>query len=913
MKKELYVCILFFLFTGTVRGQQLADIKVKRVYDNQNLSLVLVDLEITYRFRFKVDKSLINGLKVTASLRNTTLKDALETLFNQTGLTFKFNDEDRTVTIFESRKSPDGLPNANAPSRADFTLSGVVRDKLTGETLPFATVAIAGTSSGTETNVDGHFTLFAVPSDTCRLTVSYLGYQTLEFQLTPDLDISAVSLGLSAKSVALDQVLVSSVKDDQMINASTGISRINMTPEILSALPNYGERDVFRSLQLLPGVSGSNESSSGLFVRGGTPDQNLILFDGFTVYHVDHLFGFFSAFNANAIKDIQLYKGGFDSEFGGRLSSVVEMTGKDGNSQNFGAGAGLSLLSYNGYIEGPFAEGKGTFLVAGRRSFQSNFYSNLFDAFAGSNQAEQAAEVPRPGRGGLSAQQATRPNSFFYDLNAKVTYRLSDRDIFSFSVYNGEDDLDNSRNVDSNTLGGNFAGRLGGTPGGSISNFTFINETTDLSNWGNLSSSLRYSRKWSDRFYTRTNISYSNYFSDRDRTNSVEVTREDTTILRNTGSIESNDLQDFTVKVDNEWKLSNDNLIDFGLQFTRNDIKYDFVQNDTLSVISRDNYGSSFATYLQDKWTIRDRLILKGGIRSTYYSPTSTLYWEPRASVTYFLNDRIKLKGAYSKHYQFANRIVREDIQQGSRDFWLLSDDVQIPIGSAIHRIAGVSYESGDYLFDLEAYYKDLSGLTEYSSRIQPTGNGINRRLTYEESFYSGTGVAQGLELLLQKKTGRFNGWISYTLGQVKYNFDAFGSEPFFANQDQTHELKTVFNYKLKRWDFASTFVFSTGRPYTAPTGYYEIELLDGSSEAYFEVSQKNALRLPDYHRLDLSATYNFNIGKSNLKTGLSLINLYGRKNVWYKEYEVIEGELLVTDVSLIDFTPSLFISWNLN
>ncbi|MEL6926825.1 MAG: Plug domain-containing protein, partial [Bacteroidota bacterium] len=248
------------------------------------------------------------------------------------------------------------------------------------------------------------------------------------------------------------------VQDEQLLNAATGISKMSISPAALATLPSFGEKDVFRSLQLLPGISGSNESSSGLFVRGGTPDQNLILFDGFTVYHVDHLFGFFSAFNANAIKDVQLYKGGFGAKYGGRLSSVVELTGKDGNSEQFNVGVGLSLLSVNAFAEVPLFKGKGSLLLAGRRSFQSGFYSNIFDAFTEAN-ATNATNAN--GGGGRFAQLEVQPNSYFYDLNARISFRPTSKDVLALSFFNGQDNLDNSRNIDESALRGR--GRFGGS------------------------------------------------------------------------------------------------------------------------------------------------------------------------------------------------------------------------------------------------------------------------------------------------------------------------------------------------------------------------------------------------------------------------------------------------------------------
>ena len=445
-----------------------------------------------------------------------------------------------------------------------------------------------------------------------------------------------------------------------------------------------------------------------------------------------------------------------------------------------------------------------------------------------------------------------------------------------------------------------------------IVTFSFSRDLIDLSNWGNWGASAKWSRRWSDKFYTNANLSYSNYFSERDRTNDITVTREDTTTTRSEGTYEYNDLKDFTLKLDNELKLSPNNELHFGLQATYNDIEYTFTQNDTIALLDRQNQGLTTAVYVQDQHTLFEKLILKGGLRTSYYDLTSQAYFEPRASLTYLLNNQIKLKGAWGIYHQFATRVVREDIQQGSRDFWLLADDERVPIGYAEHYIAGISYETPSFLFDIEGYYKNLDGLSEYTTRFVGSGFGPSRTLSYEELFYTGTGIAKGVEFLVQKKIGQFTGWVGYTLGEVKYDFEAFGEEPFFANQDQTHELKIVGNYKIKNWDFAATFIYATGKPYTAPTGYYELELLDGTSASYFEVSSKNGLRLPDYHRFDVSATYNFNLGGSNASMGLSLFNLYNRRNVWYKEYEVIEGELLETNVSLLDFTPSFFLTWSL-
>lgn len=894
------ITLICFLQLSSVDAQQTKKLRIKGNYPDKALDLVLLDLKINYRLDFSYDPELVQGKRISVVFPKTNLDNALNLILAGTGLSYKKTGRN-SITIVAAMEETIVELAAAAPTRNNFTLKGVVKDKNTGETLPFANILVRGSTNGTTTNIDGYFTLFRVPSDTLILDVSYIGYRNLSFRLHPDMDIDNIQVPMIDFGVQLAEVVVQAEREEQLIQASTGISQVGISPAALATLPSFGEKDIFRSLQLLPGISGTNESSSGLYVRGGTPDQNLILFDGFTVYHVDHLFGFFSAFNSNAIKDVQLHKGGFDAEFGGRLSSVVELTGKDGNTEQFNMGAGLSLLSYNGFVEAPFAKGKGSFLVAGRRSFQSQFYSNLFDSFTENNQTDAPGGG---GRGGRFGFQEVKPNSYFYDLNAKVTYRPSKDDVISLSFFNGQDNLDNSRNTDNNSFGGRF--------GGGNANINFQSNNTDLTNWGNWGASAKWSHRWSDRFYTNANLSYSNYYSERDRRNETTINRGDSTITRTNGNYEYNDLRDVTFKIDNEWKISPNNQLEFGIQSTYHDIIYEYTQNDTISVLDRADEAYTNSVYIQDRHTFNNKLILKGGVRASSYSLTNQVYLEPRASLSYLLTDRIKLKGAWGKYYQFATRVVREDIQQGSRDFWLLANDENVPISSAFHYIGGISYETPSLLFDVEAYYKTLDGLSEYTTRFVPSGFGPGRSLNYEEFFFSGTGIAKGIEFLAQKKVGKITGWIGYTLGEVKYDFEAFGDEPFSANQDQTHEVKIIGNYKRNKWTFGATFIYATGRPYTAPTGYYEVPLLDGSTADFFEVSAKNGLRLPDYHRFDISATYDFNLGLSKASMGLSIFNFYDRSNVWYKEYEVIEGELLETNVSLLDFTPSLFFSWSL-
>lgn len=891
-------------------GQDFASKKIKFSFDNTSLELVLLNLELSERLDFQYEKDLVAGIMVSKSIPKMPLSEALQELLTGTGLSFELAAPNQVILFKKVDKQGQAIPQATTPpSQLDLMVSGVVKDRETGETLPYANILIESTNAGAETNLDGYFTLFDVPTDTSLIEISYIGYRSQYFRLEPGMDFTKLQLELSPDGELLKEVVVSSTQQEQLMRASSGVSKIAITPTQLTALPSIGEKDIFRSLQLLPGVSGSNEGSSGLFVRGGTPDQNLVLFDGFTVYHVDHLFGFFSAFNSHSIKDVQLYKGGFESKYGGRLSSVVAITGKDGNTEEFSAGAGLSLLSANAYTEIPFAKGKGSVLLAGRRSFQSNFYNNLLDFSDGSieNSEDNTSEnqgFVGPGRLG---QATTEPNSWFYDLNGKATYR-SGENIFSLSFYNGQDQLDNSRYSDDNSLGG---GRLGGLlGGGNAPDFNFQLDVLDKSDWGNMGSSLKWSRRWSNTLYSNALVSYSNYFSYQDRGVESVVTRDTVTTELSSGTIEDNDLKDYSFKWDWEWQPKALHKVSFGIFGTAFDIKYDYIQNDTINVLNRDDESTVWGAYLQSQSTF-NQLIITPGVRINYFGQTGKSYLEPRLQIQYLPTDRLKFKLATGRYYQFANRIIREDIAQGSRDFWVLSDGDRIPVSSSDHLILGMGYETADYLFDIEGYYKTLNNITEYSTRFVVNGLGRNTSLDFEENFFNGVGKARGVEVLAQKKTGSLTGWLSYTLGSVEHEFEVFGDAPYPAAHDVTQELKLVGMYKLGRWTFGGTFVYATGKPYTAPLGAYSIDLLDESTVSHFAISDKNQLRLPDYHRLDLSANYNmkrFLGGKGTL--GFSLFNVYGRNNVWYKEFDVVQDLIIETDVNLLGITPSISLNW---
>ena len=781
-----------------------------------------------------------------------------------------------------------GLPSmgilAGLGAQQTMDVQGVVRDSFTNEALPNATVQLRDGSIRTLTDEFGRFSLVGVPEVPQALEISFLGYETGAVALDERPE-APLRILLSPRAIELEGVTVETSTD--IVQTSDDISQITLSPRRLSTLPSLGEADVFRSLQLLPGVSGTNDASSGLFVRGGTPDQNLVLLDGMTVYHVDHFFGVFSAFNADAIKDVRLYKGGYPATYGGRTSSVVDMVGKTGDRESFRASGGMNLLSASALAEIPLG-GEGSWLVSMRRSYtdliQTPLYNSLFGTLDASAE-EESASGPGAFRGGgfgIFQQEATQPSFYFYDFNSKLTWTPSVRDVLTASVYAGADNLDQS-SAGQEVSFGNDQTRT--TP-----------DRVDLSGWGNRGVSARWARQWSSRFSTDVLATASEYFSD----GSLDVAATDFA----TGFDESNRVTDLSARLDNSWSAGSSSALDFGLHVTRSEVdyRYDQLRGDSITrSLDLDSQGVLSAGYLQHRWTPIERLDVTTGMRAVSFDQNGGVQWEPRASLTLGLTDELSLKGAWGRYNQFVKRVENEDVLEGSRDFWVLAGD-EMPRQSAEHRIVGLSYRTPGWLFDVEAYDKDLDGVSQFSTRAR-----TSPEQQLGDLFFTGTGEARGVEFLAQRTRGPLTGWVSYTLASVEHELEGFnGGDPFPASHDQTHELKAVASYQAGPWVFSGTWAFGSGKPYTVPESQYAIDLLDGETISYIHVGEKNGERLPAYHRLDLSASRRFETDRYFYELNLSLFNVYDRSNVWYRQFDLSEIPMVVTDVTTLGLTPSI-------
>jgi ferric enterobactin receptor len=936
MKKfSLLLFISIVIGQQATQAQQSTQKKLKSItvdhFYSCTLDMMLDSLAQTYQIRIMFDRDQINHMDVVEHFFEEPLKAVIAKVCDENDLKYWIES---TGTIY-ILKNPDDLARlkklnqlqmqaSNAkikrkkrddedeepklvPKHFLFSINGRVIDQATGESLPSATVKIRNTDLNAMTNSDGYFTFLRVPSDTCIVDVSYAGYQQDFFRLTPDNINNKLICPLYSSLNTLNEVSITGKKSGVMNTDSRQVGVLQLSPANLDKLPTMGDKDILRAFQLMPGVAGTNESSSGAYVRGGTPDQNLVVLDGFTIYQVDHLYGFFSAFNASAVKDVQMYKGGFTSKYGGRLSSVTEINGKEGNKNETNIGTDISLLSASGYMETPLSKNS-TLLLAIRRSYQGPFYNKIFNQFNQTTTQGGGGGGGAGGRGGFGgggfANQVT-PASYFYDANAKYTYNINPENKLSVSYYSGTDKTDNSRDL--------------GLPPGLSGSGSSIGITDDTK-YGNLGSSVKWFRQWGKKLYSNNYITYSSYFNDRDRGSSGGSLLDSNGLAHtfSNNTIEKNNLKDVGYKSEWEWQVKDKYKLLFGGFVSYKKIDYEYTQNDTGKLINQHNNAMLEGAYAELSIDPNNNFHIQPGLRVSYFGPTGKAYFEPRLSASYNLTDKLTVKGATGQFYQFENQVIREDVLSGDRNFWVLSNNSNIPVGMSRHYIGGLSYENDAFLISLEGYYKTLTGLTQYTVRQTQTGGGGFRMgggtpqtTTVTEDFYEGTGRAYGAEVLVQKKLGNYTGWISYTLAKAQNKFSVFGTDYYDANQDVRHEFKSINMYHYNRFNFAATFLFSTGRPYTAPLSTYTIKTADGNSTTYLNISAKNGERLPTYHRLDMSVSYDLLKidGHKVGSIGLSFFNVYNHTNTWYREYQMQNNQVITTNVNYLGFTPNLTLS----
>jgi len=898
IKKSLLILLItcFFLcfFSNKTFSDEKKEKHVTLKLTKAPLKKALKEITGQTKVVFIYSDTFLKGITVTCDFINVPVDSAITKLLKNTELSFKRKSQKRIVIVKkkESRK---------------ITIQGQVVDGSTGETLPYANIIINGTHRGTTTNTVGRFTLLNVPVKSCTLEVRYIGYLKKTIFLRPD-SISKNILVKLQQTVVPGKGIIVQAENWEIFQITDRAGQFAISPTNFANLPVIGNKDISRSLQLMPGISSSNYGSSGLHIRGGRPSQNLVLLDGMTLYHMNHSFGFFNAFNEEAIKDVRIYKSGFPAKFGGRLSGVMELTSKTGDLNRARLSYSLNQMSTQAVLELPVF-GKGAFLLSARRSLSSDLFGQLYNKIY--NTLTQHVSPLQYDQNDVEFINPLKSDKhiYFYDLIGKVTILPTTNDIFSLSFYSG---FDNTNSF--NDYGNDY---LTESP-------VRVDETNwveEVSKWGNNGLSGKWYHQWHKKFNTTAFFSYSDYFVNYHGTENVLFPIENTgpgTAIMN-GNFTSDqygwelkdNVKDFTIRFDNSYLPVEKHSIEFGTSVTRTGIILRTFEN-LISVVDssfNDEYEQSAASYLysmylQDSWKINRAFSTQVGIRTNYYTPTATINWEPRYSFHYSVAADLTIKASWGRYYQYIQQFRNEIEYINSGISWVLADGKEIKPMFADQSILGWKYEKKNYLCDFELYYK----------RLRRVLNVPNERQFFEPNFDFLTDLqkpefAYGFDLLLKKKTGLINGWISYSYSKTKTkNIYEGGKKYYPTDLDAPHNLKIVGNCPLGKWNFSMTWHYISGKPYTIPNviADYDPEF-DFTYYYLYAPLNRNQNRLPATHRLNLSVTRKIANRLFAGKIGFSVFNLYDQKNVWYRYFTISNGKLNPVDVNMIGITPTLY------
>jgi hypothetical protein len=721
-------------------------------------------------------------------------------------------------------------------AQSRHTISGTIRDKNSGEGLIGASVLVLELPrTGALSNAYGFYSI-SVPDGSYTLIVSFTGYDpdTLHVSLTKNLNLP---LSLVPTGAELQDVVVTARRKDQnVVQPLMGVQKLSMN-EIKNIPVLFGEKDILKTIQLLPGIKAAGDGNSGFYVRGGAADQNLILLDEATVYNASHLLGFFSTFNSDAIKDVTVYKGGMPSEYGGRLASVVDVKMNDGNNQHFGGSGGIGLISSRINLEGPIVKDEGSYTVSARRTYADLFLKLSHDSTVNRNKL------------------------YFYDLNAKANYKFNDNNRVYLSGYFGRDVL-------------SFADVFG-------------------IQWGNSTATARWNHIFNRRLFSNTSLIYSNYNyvininQNNDNLNLVSIIRDLSL---------KEDLQ-YYIDPNNTLKFGFDiihHTFSPGVLNASENSSFN-------SLDLPKKYDLESAAYLSHEWSPGEKWHLNYGIRVSIFSvlgpgnfytydkngyPVDTVTYssskvvknyvnpEPRISLSYLLNATSSIKASYTRNVQNVH-LLSNSTTSNPTDLWIPSSNNVKPEIADQESIGYYrNFKDNQYEFSTEIYYKTMQNQIDYKNGALLVANE-----NVESQLLFGQGRAYGWEVYFKKRAGRFTGWVSYTLAKTELKINGINNDNWYpARQDITNDVSLVGIYQLNRkWTFSATWIYYTGNAVTFPNGKYTV---DGRVAFYY--TQRNGYRMPPYHRMDISATLQ---GKKKKKFEsswtFSIYNVYDHANAY--------------------------------
>ncbi|MCB9230612.1 MAG: TonB-dependent receptor plug domain-containing protein [Bacteroidia bacterium] len=765
----------------------------------------------------------------------------------------------------------------------NITLSGYVKDLDTGEPLIGASVFETRSGKGSISNEYGFYSL-TLPSDSIVLRASYVGFQAMEFRLKPT---ASLQFMINLKpNLVLDEVQITA-SELERIEEQTQMSTVEISMEKVKALPVLlGEKDILKTIQLMPGVQSGSEGSSGIYVRGGGTDQNLILLDGVPIYNASHLFGFFSVFNADAINSVKLIKGGFPARYGGRLSSVLDIRMKEGNMKKYHAEGTVGIVASKLTIEGPIVKDKTSFIVSGRRTY-IDLLSRPFIALAAKSQGDAAD-------GGY----------YFWDLNAKVNHKFSENSRLYASGYFGRDRF--FANLKDNYQDGQ-------------SKYEEANKFN--LNWGNAIFALRWNRILSPKLFANVTGTYSQYQFGVGINSETKQTINDTTTSEAFVAQYLSGIRDLSAKVDFDYLPSPNHTIRFGggdtyHTFTPgvNQLKY----SETDTVLTDTTYGSvkQFAhehwVYIEDDWEVSARLKINGGLHFSGFLVGDKWYasLQPRIAARFLIDDQSSIKASYARMTQFLHLLTNPSIGLPT-DLWV---PVTKKIGPQWADQWAIGYARSlpaGFQVTVEAYYKEMHNVIDYKEGSSFLGDSKD----WQDKVVVGRGNSYGAEFLLERKIGKTSGWIGYTLSWTNRQFDDLNfGKPFPYRYDRRHDIGLAVTHTFnENVDIGLVWVYGTGNAITL--GQEQYGGLRNFGQGFFwpieYYGSRNSYRMPSYHRLDIGVNLHKKMKRHTRTWSFGLYNAYSRQNPFFLYFKTNnQNQRGLYQISLFPVIPSVSYSF---
>lgn len=756
-----------------------------------------------------------------------------------------------------------------------YTIQATVYDAESKAPLSSVNAYVQDLGWGKVTDEKGHVTL-ELPAGKHTIVFSFVGYENRMLELPAD-HSQSVDIQLNPLTSNIREVEITGRRpEDKLTETETGL--VTLTRKELESLPYLmGEVDPLRIIQLMPGVHTAGEGNTGFYVRGGAVDQNLMMLDNSIVYNPSHLFGFFSVFNSGTISSLDLYKGGIPANYGGRLSSITQVNTRRGDTEKVKGEGGIGLLSANAMIEGPINKGKGSYLVAGRRTYIDLFMDPLRELF----------EVPQ------------KVDYYFYDLNINVDYQLTPTDHLSLRSYIGKDNFAFATGVETAT--------------------TFSNHIK----WGNTTASLNWTHNFNDNFFSELSLATVRYDMEFD----ASITSYRFSIFSN--------IRDYNFTWQAGLKKKRHNLT-FGINYTRHQLRPNNVEANSADVdLNLNNnvrlYADEASVFINDKVTLSEKMELNAGLRFTGFSQLGafTRYVvddnlqildtvtykkserivsygnaEPRLALRYSLNNRSSLKVSYDKGYQYMHMAPLSSASL-PMDVWVTCSTTVKPQSSDQYS-AGYfrNFSENTIETSMVVYYKNMRNQMEYRDGMII---GYSKGFNYDDNFVFGDGLSYGAEMMVKKNAGKLNGMLAYTLARTTRKFSGLNhGKAFPAKYDRLHDLSVLANYKHNaRWTFSGVFVYGTGNALNLPIARYIVQ-----GNVVNEYGSRNSFRMPAYHRLDLAATYVANkTERFEAAWIFSIYNVYNRRNPYYIYFETkgdLEEYKLETSLKQVSLFPIL-------